>query len=101
MTRRYKLTPQAEQDLEDIWRYTANQWSVEQAMHYVDKLESAFCLIADHPKMNRQRFEFVPPMRFHPSQQHLIAYTAIDETRILIVRILHKNMDIDAQFLEQ
>nr|WP_289079189.1 type II toxin-antitoxin system RelE/ParE family toxin [uncultured Thalassospira sp.] len=31
---RYRLTPRAEADLEDIWRYTHRRWSVTQADKY-------------------------------------------------------------------
>lgn len=32
----YRLTPAAEGDLEGIWLYTAEQWGVKQANHYID-----------------------------------------------------------------
>jgi toxin ParE1/3/4 len=31
----YRLTPRAERDLEDIWRYTTKRWSADQAETYV------------------------------------------------------------------
>ncbi|WP_262420122.1 type II toxin-antitoxin system RelE/ParE family toxin [Paraburkholderia sp. 31.1] len=32
--RQVRLTPLAESDLEDIWRYTSSNWSVDQADRY-------------------------------------------------------------------
>ncbi|WP_323122551.1 type II toxin-antitoxin system RelE/ParE family toxin, partial [Burkholderia alba] len=36
--RAVRLTPLAEADLEDIWTYTFEQWSLEQAERYVGDL---------------------------------------------------------------
>ena len=52
----YKLLPEAELDLENIWLYTAQEWGVEQAMTYVDELN------AKHAKFSRLRTEFTPPV---------------------------------------
>lgn len=43
----YRLARRAESDLEDIWDYTENTWSVEQAEKYLDGLFSCFQAIAD------------------------------------------------------
>lgn len=41
----YRLTPAAQNDLEDIWLYTAQQWSMAQAGRYMDfwKIPSIGC----------------------------------------------------------
>lgn len=46
----YRLTPAAEGDLEGIWLYTAEQWGVKQANHYIDILSATFSDLAQHPK---------------------------------------------------
>jgi toxin ParE1/3/4 len=45
----YRLTPAAEGDLEAIWTYTLEQWSVEQADRYIDTLTAAFAELAQSP----------------------------------------------------
>jgi len=40
--RRVVLTPQTDRDLEDIWRYTAETWSLRQADLYIDEIEALF-----------------------------------------------------------
>lgn len=35
----HRLTPAAEMGLEDIWRYTAQTWSLQQANDYTDILQ--------------------------------------------------------------
>ncbi|MBL4867532.1 MAG: type II toxin-antitoxin system RelE/ParE family toxin [Pseudomonadales bacterium] len=95
----YKLLPEAENDLENIWRYTAQQWSVEQAMLYINKLDNAFQLLAETPLICRERREFFPPVRIQNFEKHLIVYL-IEDTYITIVRVLHGSMDIDAHLEE-
>ncbi len=90
----YKLQPEAEKDLEDIWHYTAKKWGVEQAMQYVDALDEAFQFLADNPLAARERFEFSPAVRIHPFKKHLIIYIG-NENAVTIIRLLHAQMDID------
>ncbi|MCA8927827.1 MAG: type II toxin-antitoxin system RelE/ParE family toxin, partial [Alphaproteobacteria bacterium] len=41
----YRLRPAAQADLEGIWRYTAEQWSADQADRYVDGLQATIALL--------------------------------------------------------
>jgi toxin ParE1/3/4 len=43
----YRLTPAAERDLEGIWAYTCERWSVAQAERYTDELTGAFAELAE------------------------------------------------------
>ncbi|WP_264319382.1 type II toxin-antitoxin system RelE/ParE family toxin [Rhizobium terrae] len=54
-------------------------------------------MLADNPRMARERRELKPPMRLHPHQAHVIAYT-IREHDILIVRVLHGRQDWQSLF---
>jgi toxin ParE1/3/4 len=38
----YRLTPAARNDLENIWLYTVQTWSIRQADRYTDILEDTF-----------------------------------------------------------
>ena len=96
MTHKYKLLPEAEKDLENIWHYTVQKWGVEQALLYIDQLDGAFQLLADTPLLSREYKEFNPPVHIHHHEKHLIVYL-VEQTQILIVRVLHETMDIGAQ----
>jgi len=95
----YKLQPEAEKDLEDIWNYTVEKWGVEQAIRYVDELDLAFQLLARTPLISRERVEFTPPVRIHHHKKHLIVYL-VRETNIIIVRVLHDSMEVETQLRE-
>lgn len=81
----FRLTPAAQNDLEDIWLYTAQQWSFQQADRYTDILEDTFERLLFMPEMAREHPEFDPPVRIHPSAEHLIIYR-IEEDRASVCR---------------
>ncbi|HEY0146486.1 MAG TPA: type II toxin-antitoxin system RelE/ParE family toxin [Methylovirgula sp.] len=83
----YRLTPRALDDLDDIWRFSAETWSIKQADRYIDELARVFETIAIMPTLARERNEFAPPVRIHPHESHLIVYT-IEADHITILRSL-------------
>lgn len=86
-SRSYGIAPRAIQDLEEIWTYGAETWSVAQADAYLDGLTHAFDVIAGSPQLFRLRSEFDPPVRIHAYQSHLIIFIC-DDQGITIVRVL-------------
>jgi toxin ParE1/3/4 len=89
----YKLTPEAENDLIEIYLYGFKNFGEAQAESYFSELEEVFRMLGETPLICRERLEFSPPVRIHPHGRHLIVYV-IDTDRILIVRVLHHSMDI-------
>ncbi len=83
----YRLTPNAEADLEDIWRYTAQAWSPDQADTYIDSLVQTIETLVAMPTIAREREEFDPTVRIHPAAEHLIIYR-VEESFLLVIRIL-------------
>ncbi len=88
----YRLAPRALADLDDIWRYSAETWSIEQADRYVDELVRMFETIAAMPTLARERGEFTPPVRIHVHQSQLIVYT-IGKDHVAILRLLGGRQD--------
>lgn len=88
----YRLTPTAQRDLEDIWLYTAQTWSMAQADRYTDIIEDTFDRLLFMPEMARERLEFDPPVRIHPSAEHLIIYR-VEEDQLVILRVLGAGQD--------
>jgi toxin ParE1/3/4 len=50
----YRLTPRAEIDLEEIWLYTFQNWSLEQADRYQNDIMAAIAALANGTKKDRQ-----------------------------------------------
>ena len=95
---RWVIRPAAEIDLSDIWHDGADNWGIEQADRYADGLFSLFDLLSDFPEMARERSEFSPPVRIHPSGVHLVIYRA-EGQGIEIIRILHAHQNLTADLL--
>ncbi len=88
MTLSVRLRPAAEQDLSDIWKYTAETWSEDQAAVYLSGIGQACSRLAEFPEMARLRMEFSPPVRIFPYQQHVIVYVETSEV-LDVLRVLH------------
>lgn len=91
--RPYRLTPRALDDLEEIWRYTAETWSVGQADRFTDDLARVFETLAALPSLARERPEFDPPVRIHTHERHLIVYVVAEDDQVDIVRLLGGRQD--------
>ncbi len=89
----WSLRPAAEADLSTIWLHGAATWGVEQAERYADGLFAVFDLLAEFPEMSRERGEFTPPVRIHPSGSHLVIYR-LEGQGIEIIRILHAHQNL-------
>ena len=93
------MRPAAETDLSNIWHYGADTWGIEQADRYADGLFALFDLLADFPEMARERSEFRPAVRIHPSGAHLVIYRAEGQA-VEIIRILHAHQNLTAYLLD-
>ncbi|WP_027246073.1 type II toxin-antitoxin system RelE/ParE family toxin [Leisingera daeponensis] len=92
---RWRIRPAARADLAAIWRYGQHTWGAAQADAYTDSLFALFDLLADFLEMARERAEFTPPVRIHPSGAHLVIYR-LEHGRPEILRILHARQDLMA-----
>ncbi|MEM7569231.1 MAG: type II toxin-antitoxin system RelE/ParE family toxin [Pseudomonadota bacterium] len=87
----YTLTPGAEADLEGIWDYSADTWSIAQANKYIDQLVVHFEALADKPGLAAPCEHIRAGYRYVHAERHVI-YLRTTESGIEIVRILHDRM---------
>ena len=80
-------------DLEEIWLYTFQNWSADQADRYFNDIQEEVERICQNPHLGRSISDIKPGHRMHPVGSHLIVYK-IHQSTILVDRILHKHMDI-------
>ena len=88
MKRRIVLSDEADRDVEAIWDYTADQWSVDQAESYVSGLDRVLRLLAEQPHIARERPEIRQGARLHPYRKHLIMFVETAET-LTVFRVIH------------
>ncbi len=89
----FHLTKEAEEDIIRIFLEGAELFGVNQAESYHAALHHAFAIIADHPKIARQREELSPPVRVHPYKSHIIIYELDDNNNVIIIRVRHGRED--------
>jgi toxin ParE1/3/4 len=95
---RYRLTGQAQADLDGIWLYIADH-NISAADRFLDTLHERFVLLAGQPLLGRARPELAPNLRSLSVGNYVIFYRPIDDG-IEVARVLHGARDIDAIFEE-
>jgi toxin ParE1/3/4 len=79
-------------DLEEIWSYTLETWSLEQADRYHNLIMKEVEYLSLHPGSGKDISELREGYRYAKVKSHLIFYR-YSKTEIEIVRILHESMD--------
>lgn len=90
------ISPQAEQDLVDIWLYIAND-SPTNADRFLDYINEQALHLVELPKSGKLRPELAQALRCFPVEKYLLFYREQDST-IELVRVLHAARDINALF---
>ena len=88
----YRLTPNAQADIEGIYRYSYENFGERQADIYYQGLEECFELLSENPRMGREFNEIVQGLRRHEHERHVVYYE-IEDMDVLILRILGANQD--------
>jgi toxin ParE1/3/4 len=93
----YKISKQAEIDLENIWLYTFEEWSIDQADYYFDLIMDEIEYISKNPKTGEDYNEIRKGYFRSRVKSHFIFYKInLKEENIEIIRILHQQMDIES-----
>jgi toxin ParE1/3/4 len=92
----FRLAPEAEAELDDIWLYVAREsGSIEIASRVIDAITARFFLLAQHPHIGRRRdHDLRPDLRSFPAGEHVIIYR-IDGGDTLILHVMRGSRDIE------
>jgi len=91
----FKLTREAKQDLRKIALFTEKKWGREQRYLYIKQFDNAFHLLAETPSVGKQCNHIKSDYRKLPQGSHIIFYSEAPKDHIVIIRILHKSMDVE------
>jgi len=92
----YKISKEAERDLEKIWLYTFEEWSLEQADYYYDLIMDEIEYLAENPKSGKDYSEVRRGYFRSRVKSHFIFYKInLKDEKVEIIRILHQQMDIE------
>lgn len=96
---RLTVTPKAESDLTGIWIYTCEEWGVDQADIYLDQLEAGMNQLINHPSLGANYAHVLAGYRRLQIEHHAVYYQVL-ESEVLVVRVLHEEMDAPQRLLE-
>lgn len=94
--KKYRLSPLADFDLDEIWEFIARN-DREMAANFISELMREFTLLARQPQLGRGREDLSANLRLFPYRRYLIFYIPIDGG-IEIVRVLHGARDVETEF---
>jgi toxin ParE1/3/4 len=90
--RRLELTEIARADLKSIRRYSTRTWGQDQTSRYIGAIRDTLKAIVRGTVVARNRDDLRPGLQVATCSRHCIFF-GTDQTRILIVRVLHDKMD--------
>lgn len=97
----FKISKEAADDLENIWFYTFENWSIEQADRYFNLLMDEIEFLSEKPYSGKD-YSILRKGYFRSKvKSHFIFYKISKNSGdIEIIRILHQRMDIDDRLNE-
>ena len=98
--REFRLSPEAEADLDGIWFYVAREsGSIEVASRVVENITERFWLLAQHPYLGRRRdYDLRSGLRSFAADDYVIVYRIDEQEVLLILHVVHGSRDILALF---
>ena len=91
----YIINQEAIDDINNIWIYTAENWSTEQADRYYNLILDEIEYIADNFEAARDFGKVRKDYRYSKIKSHLIFFKKTKDRPIEVVRVLHERMDIE------
>ena len=88
------ISKKAVSDLEEMWLYTVEKWSIEQADRYYTLIFDEINYICKNISAGKSMEHVRKGYRASKVKSHLIFYRVINNT-IEVIRILHERMDIE------
>jgi toxin ParE1/3/4 len=93
-----KVGRAAADDLENIWLYTVEHWSVEQADRYLSLILEVFDLILHDPKAGKDYQSVREGYIAMKAGSHLVFYKLNEMEEVVeIIRVLHVRMDLESR----
>lgn len=92
----FKISIEAQNDLENIWLYTFETWSLEQADRYLELIFDEIDYLAKNPTEGKDYSHVIKGYFRSKVKSHFIFYKInLKDKFVEIIRILHQQMDIE------
>jgi toxin ParE1/3/4 len=90
----YIINEKALEDLNNIWIYTAENWSVDQANRYYNLIVDEIEYVSENFEATKDFGNVRKFYKYSKVKSHFVFYKKTENTEIEVVRILHERMDI-------
>ena len=84
----YKLSREADQDLEEIFDYGEWHFGLDKAVSYLEKFDVLFAELVNYSELGRKHDEIKSGLRGFPLESHIVFYRVLDD-HVRILRVLH------------
>ena len=94
---KFFLSNKAVEDLSNIWNYTYETWSENQADKYYNLLIDSCKAISENPTIGKNYYEIDKSIYGYKTGRHIIFYITVQSVQsneIEVLRILHESMDL-------
>ena len=95
---KFNFTNRAVNDLTEIWDYTVEEWSENQAEKYYNLIMASCMDLANNPQLGKSYEIVTQNVLGYKCGQHIIFYREILKNEIEIARVLHGMMDLKSKF---
>jgi len=92
---KYRISAKAVEDLEQIWEYTFEKWSADQADRYYKLLIDEIEFISNDISSGKSMEHIKEGYKASIVKSHMIFFRRKDEITE-IIRILHQKMDVES-----
>jgi toxin ParE1/3/4 len=92
---RFVISEKAVEDINGIWVYTAENWSIEQADRYYNLIFDEIEYIAENFERARDFGQIRKGYGVSKVKSHLVFFRKTKGEEIEVVRVLHERMDIE------
>ena len=94
---KYRFTKRALIDLTEIWDYTVEEWSENQAEKYYNLIMASCLDLANNPQLGKSYEILALNVLGYKCGEHIIFYREILKNEIEIERVLHGMMDLKSK----
>jgi len=92
---KYRISKKAYEDIEMIWLYTFENWSLEQADRYYNLILDEIEYIAENFESSKSVDYIRKGYRASKVKSHIIFFKKSKGNIVEIIRVLHQRMDIE------
>ncbi len=96
----YEISKKANEDINSIWLFTFENWSLEQADRYYDLIMDEIEYISDNIESGYSMEHLKKNYRSTKVKSHIIYYRKTTNKHVEIIRVLHQRMDIENRLNE-